>query len=201
MSEEKEKNNNNEEKRNEIQKVNPRLNCNFTKLFIEKYFEGSLGYTIVDCILEHLLICKKCYNEYRKYGASIGVSFNVREAAIKFVNEQAKDNKICRSRDALIRLGFKKDLEIIHNKWSIAADKIDIEVLMNLKSFSDFASDQITVREDHWEEDTNAVYNYTKWFAKELCKIIDSLERCLTLDIDNDDNLQSEGKNKDNEKS
>lgn len=201
MSEEKEKNNNNEEKQNEIQKVSPRLNCNFTKLFVEKYFEGSLGYTIIDCILEHLLTCKKCYNEYRKYGAFIGVSFNVREAAIKFVSEQAKDNKICRSRDALIRLGFKKDLEIIHNKWSIAADKLDIEALMNLKSFSDFASDQIAVREDHWEEDTNAVYNYTKWFAKELCKIIDSLERCLTLDIDNDDNLQSEGKNKDNEKS
>lgn len=201
MSEEKEKNNNNKEKRCEIQRISPRLNCNFTKTFVKNYFNGSLGYVMTDYVLEHLLTCKKCYNEYRKYGTSIGVSFNVRDAAIKFVTEQAKDKRTCYSRDALLKLGFGKDLELMYNKWSTAADKLDIEVLMNLKSFSDFASDQITVREDHWEEDTNAVYNYTKWFAKELCKIIDSLERCLTLDIDNDDNLQLEGKNKDNEKS
>lgn len=195
MSEKKEKKNNNKEKRDEIQKVNPRLNCNFTKLFIEKYFEGSLGYTIIDCILEHLLTCKKCYNEYRKYGASIGVSFNVREATIKFVSEQAKDNKICRSRDALLRLGFEKDLEVIHNKWSIAADKLDIGQLMNLRAFIDFTLDKIEIRADYIEEDAEAIHNYTKWFATKICKTIDFLEKCLSLEIN--DNSQTEGYNND----
>ena len=194
MSEEKEKNNN-KAKQNKIQKMEPRLNCNFTKLFIERYFEGSIGYTLTDCILEHLLTCKKCYNEYRKYGTSIGISFNVREAAIKFVSEQAKDNRICRSRDALIRLGFKKDLEIIHNKWSIAADKLDISQLMNLRAFIDFTLDKIEIRADYIEKDAEAIHNYTKWFAKKICKTIDFLEKCLTLEIS--DNSQTEGCNND----
>lgn len=191
MSEEK-------EKKNKIQKVSPRLNCNFTKLFIERYFEGSIRYTLTDYILEHLLTCKKCYNEYRKYGTSIGISFNVREAAIKFVSEQAKDNRICRSRDALLRLGFEKDLEMIYNRWSIAADKLDISQLMNLRAFIDFTLDKIEIRADYIEEDAEAVHNYTKWFAKKICKIIDFLEKCLTLEIS--DNSQTEGYNN-NEKS
>jgi hypothetical protein len=182
----------------EIKRVEPRLNCNFTKAFIEKYFKGSVGDIVTDYILEHLLTCKDCYREYYDYGKSIGVSFNVRETAIKYVTERAKNKKICYTRDALLGLGFEKDLELGYNQWSLAADRLDIEKLMNLKAFSDFASDQITIRADHWEEDTDAIYNYTKWFAKELCRKIDYLEKCLVID---NDNLQSEGKNKDNEKS
>lgn len=182
----------------EIKRVEPHLNCGFTKAFIEKYFNGSVGDIVTDYILEHLLTCKDCYREYYDYGKSIGVSFNVRETAIKYVTEKAKNKKICYTRDALLRLGFEKDLELGYNQWSLAADRLDIEKLMNLKAFSDFASDQITIRADHWEEDTDAIYNYTKWFAKELCRTIDSLEKCLAID---NDNLQSEGKNKDDEKS
>lgn len=187
--------NKDKKKKDEIKKCEPHLNCNFTMSFMEKYFDGSLGGIITDYVLEHLLTCKDCYNKYHEYGMSIGVSFNVREAAIKYVTEQAVNRKVCYSREALLRLGFGKDLEVACNQWSVAADKLDIEKLMNLQSFSDFASDQITIRAEHWENDTNAVYNYTKWFAKKLCKIIDSLEKCLTLEIG--DNSQLEGYNND----
>ena len=163
--------------------------------FMEKYFDGSLGAIITDYILEHLLTCKECHNKYHEYGMSIGVSFNMRDAAIKYATEKGKNKRICYTRDALIRLGFGKDLEVACNQWTVAAERLDVEKLMNLQSFSEFASDQITIRADYWEEDTNAVYNYTKWFAKKLCKIIDSLEKCLTLEVG--DNSQLEGYNND----
>lgn len=187
-------------KKNEIKRVEPRLNCNFTKAFIEKYFKGSVGDIVTDYILEHLLTCKDCYREYYDYGKSIGVSFNVRETAIKYVTERAKNKKICYTRDALLRLGFEKDLELGYNQWSLAADRLDIEKLMNLRAFSEFALDKITIRADHWDEDTDAVYYYTKWFAKKICKDIDFLEKCLALEINNNDNSQQQGSNN-NEKS
>ena len=197
MSEEQKDNN---KKKKEIKRIEPRLNCNFTKAFIEKYFKGSVGDIVTDYILEHLLTCKDCYREYYDYGKSIGVSFNVRETAIKYVTERAKNKKICYTRDALLRLGFEKDLELGYNQWSLAADRLDIEKLMNLRAFSEFALDKMTIRTDHWDEDTDAVYYYTKWFAKKICKDIDFLEKCLTLEINNSDNSQQQGSNN-NEKS
>lgn len=184
-----------DKKKDEIKKCEPHLNCNFTMSFMEKYFDGSLGVIITDYILEHLLTCKECHNKYHEYGMSIGISFNMREAAIKYATEKGKNKKICYTRDALIRLGFGKDLEVACNQWTVAAERLDIEKLMNLQSFSDFASDQVTIRADYWEEDTNAVYNYTKWFAKKICKVIDSLEKCLILEVG--DNSQLEGYNND----
>ena len=193
MTKEDDNNKNNKKNKDEIKKYEPHLNCNFAMSFMEKYFDGSLSSIIADYVLEHLLTCKECHNKYHEYGMSIGVSFNMREAAIKYATETGKNKKICYTRDTLIRLGFGKDLEVACNQWTVAAEKLDIEKLMNLQSFSEFASDQITIRADYWEEDTNAVYNYTKWFAKKLCKIIDTLEKCLTLEVG--DNSQLEGYN------
>ena len=184
----------------EIKRVEPHLNCGFTKAFIEKYFNGSVGDIVTDYILEHLLTCKDCYREYYDYGKSIGVSFNVRETAIKYVTERAKNKKICYTRDALLRLGFEKDLELVYNQWSLAADRLDIEKLMNLLAFSELSLYKITILAELWDEDTDAVYYYTKWFAKKICKDIDFLEKCLTLEIDNNDNSQQQGSNN-NEKS
>ena len=86
MSEEQKDNN---KKKKEIKRIEPRLNCNFTKAFIEKYFKGSVGDIVTDYILEHLLTCKDCYREYYDYGKSIGVSFNVRETAIREIENEA----------------------------------------------------------------------------------------------------------------
>ena len=177
-----EENKDKKKKEEKIQKVEPRLNCNFTKTFMEKYFDGSLGSTITDYVLEHLLTCKDCYNKYHKYGMSIGVSFNVREAAIKYVTEQAVNRKVCYSREALLRLGFGKDLEVACNQWSVAANRLDIEKLMNLQSFSDFVSEDFTVKLDNWDDDIESIHDFTKWFAKRIANVVDFLERCYALE-------------------
>lgn len=157
------------------------IDCNWTTTFMRQYFAGELSVILQDYMYEHLLECKQCYEKYKNRATELGLSFNLRDKALEFAIEHAHKKKICYTKKMLIKLGFEKDLEAMSNKWTRAAERVDIEQLMNLQAFSDFSQEQMTIKSDNWDEDLDAVYQYTKWFATKLCKDIDHLNKCYLI--------------------
>lgn len=157
------------------------INCSWTNTFIRQYFAGELSVVLQDYMYEHLLGCKQCYKKYTTRATELGLKFNLREKALEFATEYGNKKKICHTRNMLIKLGFEKDLEAMSNKWTRAAERVDIKKLMNLQAFSDFSQEEMTIKSDTWDNDLDAVYQYTKWFAIKLCKDIDYLNKCYLI--------------------
>ena len=162
--------------------MNTRLDCNTTVKFAQMYFNGSISYSIKDCVLEHLLVCQKCYTEYRKIAKELGLSFNLRNEAIQFAKDARVKNFNRLTKKTLEELGFANDIKCAINEWSAAADNFNLTKLMNLKAFSDFASEDFTVKLDNWDDDIESIHNFTKWFAKRIANAVDFLEHCYTLE-------------------
>ena len=162
--------------------MNTRLDCNTTVKFAQMYFDGSISYSIKDCVLEHLLVCQKCYTEYRKIAKELGLSFNLRNEAIQFAKDARVKNFNRLTKKTLEELGFANDIKCAINEWSAAANSFNLTKLMNLKAFSDFASEDFTVKLDNWDDDIESIHNFTKWFAKRIANAVDFLEHCYTLE-------------------
>lgn len=163
--------------------LNTKIDCNTTVKLARLYFDGSISYSIKDCVLEHLLVCKECYAKYRKLAKESGTSFNLKKEAIQFVKDD-KVKKCNRLTKAMLeKLGFLNDIKYSVNEWSIAANSFDVTRLMNLKAFSDFALEEFVVKLDSWDNDIDAINNFSRWFVKKIAKDIDFLERCYTLEI------------------
>lgn len=162
--------------------MNTRLDCNTTVKFAQMYFNGSISYSIKDCVLEHLLVCQKCYTEYRKIAKELGLSFNLRNEAIQFAKDARVKNFNRLTKKTLEELGFADDVKCAINEWSAAANSFNLTKLMNLKAFSDFASEDFTVKLDNWDDDIESIQNFTKWFAKRIANAVDFLEHCYALE-------------------
>lgn len=162
--------------------MNTRLDCKTTVKFAQMYFNGSISYSIKDCVFEHLLVCPKCYTEYRKIAKELGLSFNLRNEAIQFAKDARVKNFNRLTKKTLEELGFANDIKCAINEWSAAANSFNLTKLMNLKAFSDFASEDFTVKLDNWDDDIESIHNFTKWFAKRIANVVDFLEHCYTLE-------------------
>lgn len=181
--------------------MNTRLDCKTTVKFAQMYFDGSIFCSIKDCVLEHLLVCPKCYTEYRKIAKELGLSFNLRNEAIQFAKDARVKNFNRLTKKMLKELGFGNDVKCAINEWSAAANSFNLTKLMNLKAFSDFASEDFTVKLDNWDDDIESIHNFTKWFAKRIANVVDFLEYCYTLE-DTEVTLDKNKKeSKENEKS
>lgn len=183
--------------------MNTRLDCNTTVKFAQMYFDGSISYSIKDCVLEHLLVCQKCYTEYRKIAKELGLSFNLRNEAIQFAKDARVKNFNRLTKKTLEELGFANDIKCAINEWSAAANSFNLTKLMNLKAFSDFASEDFTVKLDNWDDDIESIHNFTKWFAKRIANTVDFLEHCYTLETTEVtlDEKKNKKESKENEKS
>ena len=180
--------------------MNTRLDCNTTVKFAQMYFDGSISYSIKDCVLEHLLVCQKCYAEYRKIAKELGLSFNLRNEAIQFAKDARVKNFNRLTKKTLEELGFANDIKCAINEWSAAANSFNLTKLMNLKALSDFASEDFTVKLDNWDDDIESIHNFTKWFAKRIANAVDFLEHCYTLET-TEVTLDEKKESKENEKS
>ena len=181
--------------------MNTRLDCNTTVKFAQMYFNGSISYSIKDCVLEHLLVCQKCYTEYRKIAKELGLSFNLRNEAIQFAKDARVKNFNRLTKKTLEELGFANDIKCAINEWSAAANSFNLTKLMNLKAFSDFASEDFTVKLDNWDDDIESIHNFTKWFAKKIANAVDFLEHCYTLETTEVTLDKNKKESKENEKS
>ena len=181
--------------------MNTRLDCNTTVKFAQMYFDGSISYSIKDCVLEHLLVCQKCYTEYRKIAKELGLSFNLRNEAIQFAKDARVKNFNRLTKKTLEELGFANDIKCAINEWSAAANNFNLTKLMNLKAFSDFASEDFTVKLDNWDDDVESIHNFTKWFAKRIANVVDFLEHCYTLETTEVTLDKNKKESKENEKS
>ena len=181
--------------------MNTRLDCNTTVKFAQMYFNGSISYSIKDCVLEHLLVCQKCYTEYRKIAKELGVSFNLRNEAIQFAKDARVKNFNRLTKKTLEELGFANDIKCAINEWSAAANSFNLTKLMNLKAFSDFASEDFTVKLDNWDDDMESIQNFTKWFAKRIANVVDFLEHCYALEATEVTLDENKKESKENEKS
>lgn len=181
--------------------MNTRLDCNTTVKFVQMYFDGSISYSIKDCVLEHLLVCQKCYTEYRKVAKELGLSFNLRNEAIQFAKDARAKNFNRLTKKTLEELGFANDIKCAINEWSAAANSFNLTKLMNLKAFSDFASEDFTVKLDNWDDDIESIHNFTKWFAKRIANVVDFLEHCYTLETTEVTLDKNKKESKENEKS
>lgn len=181
--------------------MNTRLDCNTTVKFAQMYFNGSISYSIKDCVLEHLLVCRKCYTEYRKIAKELGLSFNLKNEAIQFAKDARVKNFNRLTKKTLEELGFANDIKCAINEWSAAANSFNLTKLMNLKAFSDFASEDFTVKLDNWDDDIESIHNFTKWFAKRIANAVDFLEHCYTLETTEVTLDKNKKESKENEKS
>lgn len=180
--------------------MNTRLDCNTTVKFAQMYFNGSISYSIKDCVFEHLLVCPKCYTEYRKIAKELGLSFNLKNEAIQFAKDARVKNFNRLTKKTLEELGFANDIKCAVNEWSAAANSFNLTKLMNLKAFSDFASEDFTVKLDDWDNDIDAIQNFTKWFAKRIANVVDFLEHCYTLETTEVTLDKNKKESKENEK-
>ena len=162
--------------------MNTKLDCNTTVKFAQMYFDGSISYSIKDCVLEHLLVCQKCYTEYRKIAKELGLSFNLRNEAVQFAKDARVKNFNRLTKKTLEELGFANDIKCAINEWSAAANSFNLTKLMNLKAFSDFASEDFTVKLDNWDDDIESIHNFTKKKKKRIANVVDFLEHCYTLE-------------------
>lgn len=156
------------------------INCEMCKTFVKQFFNGSLGYTMRDYIYCHLLECKDCYNKFKTYASEIEKDFNLKEDAIEFVLDN-KDKLTCRTKDKLIKMGFQSDIEARVNRWTMIAEKFNIEKLSNLTAFADFLEEDFNINVETYDDDIYAINKYSKYFAIKLCKMIDHLELCYSL--------------------
>lgn len=156
------------------------INCGMCKNFKKDFFvKGVLGYTIRDHVLEHLFSCKECYETYKQFAKENNYKFNLREDAIDFVLNNS-NRKCCLTRDKLKEQGFEKDIEARSKKWTLVAERFEMVKLNQLPAFKDFVQEKFIVNNDTFEDDIYAVNEWTKHFARKLCKQIDYLETCLS---------------------
>ena len=181
--------------------MSTRLDCKTTVKFAQMYFNGSISYSIKDCVFEHLLVCPKCYTEYRKIAKELGLSFNLKNEAIQFAKDARVKNFNRLTKKTLEELGFANDIKCAINEWSAAANSFNLTKLMNLKAFSDFASEDFTVKLDNWDDDIESIHNFTKWFAKKIANVVDFLEHCYTLETTEVTLDKNKKESKENEKS
>lgn len=162
--------------------MSTRLDCKTTVKFAQMFFNGFISYSIKDCVFEHLLVCPKCYTEYRKIAKELGLSFNLRNEAIQFAKDARVKSFNRLTKKTLEELGFANDIKCAINEWSAAANGFNLTKLMNLKAFSDFVSEDFTVKLDNWDDDIESIHNFTKWFAKRIANAVDFLEHCYALE-------------------
>ncbi len=162
------------------------INCEMCKTFKKDFFvNGTLTYTLRDHIYEHLFTCKECYAKYKQFAEENKYKFNLRESAIDFVlNNQNRKN--CMTRDCLKELGFEKDIEARSKKWTLVAERFEMIKLNQLPAFKDFIQEKFEVNNDTFENDVYAVNEWTKHFARKVCKQIDHLEACYSISQDGD---------------
>lgn len=165
-----------------------KINCKMCHTYKKDFFiKGQLGYTIKDHVIEHLLSCKECHEDFKLYADENKFKFNVREIALDFVAENM--NKRCSlTKDKLIELGFEKDIEARSKKWTLIAHRFDLTKLRNLPVMQDFLEEKMEVIDENFEDCVYAVNEWARFFAIKMCKNIDHLEICLSKSPEEGDN-------------
>lgn len=162
------------------------ITCEQFKKFRKEFFVDRLSVTLTDHILAHLLTCQACLDYYKSIAVDYGLTFNIKERALNFVVNGSHGKKCYKNltKQKLIELGFANDIKARQRKWTNAANYMKISKLMNLKAFEDFMNDELDVDENSADELIQIINNYAKWYAKKICPIIDDLEICYALEME-----------------
>lgn len=162
------------------------VDCKTMNKLKKRFFNADdMTVTVRDIIIDHLLTCKECYENYKKYASEIDKKFNLREYALKFVEENAHRLNL-RTRDRLKELGFEKDMEYQEHKWETIATKFDLYKLRNLVSFQNFMQEKVEAKLSD-KDKLLSLNEWAKYMAKKIAIDVDKLELCYHLSKGDED--------------
>ena len=156
-----------------------KIECNSIQILTKSYFNKSMSPSIKDVVLSHIMNCKECQKFYKKYAKDIGLEFDVKKDSAVFILEGKTCERTKKEFDKKYGEDEIKDYEL---NWEYYAHKLDLKKLMNLKCVNDFTQETFEVD----ETDPMCIEAYTafgRFVTMELCKKVDSLERCYNMEI------------------
>lgn len=155
------------------------ISCEQCRERVKEFFNKELSPEVYEMCLIHMVGCDSCHKLYVKYAKEKGYSFDLAKRLIKWSNK--RDGLVSpRTPNRLLELKEKKknaNTKTSHSKdrWTHAAKQYDIEELMNVQAFRDFAV-EYDPKYDKGDTDMGEFY---KFMTKKICQRIDLLERCL----------------------
>lgn len=155
------------------------ISCEQCRERIKEFFNKELSPEVYEMCLIHMVGCDNCHRLYVKYAKEKGYSFDLAKRLIKWSNK--RDGLVSpRTPNRLLELKERKKslstkTSYSKDKWTYAAKRYDIEELMNVQAFRDFAM-EYDPKYDSGNIDMGEFY---KFMTKKICQRIDLLERCL----------------------
>lgn len=147
------------------------MDCSFALQYVKAFFTGQINPTMRDKIIKHLMQCNRCKSIYTKYAKSIGLDFDI----VKYAYTYSTPEDFIT--DAVPKK-YAKVFENDENKYTDLAKTYNIEKLMAVKAFSDFAI-EYDPKYDNGSIDYTPFY---KFMTVKICQRIDHLERCYKLE-------------------
>lgn len=158
--------------------MSSKINCSMCLTFVKPFFSNDLSPTVRDHVLAHLLACPNCAKKFVSYAKEIGLKqWKVVDAAMDFITKKDKYHNarnLIHTQEELSHLGLDKEMEIRSKVWTRAANMMDMEKLMQMKSFRDLMQEDVTYRQDEMLD----YYEFGKFLALKLAQKVDHLEEC-----------------------
>lgn len=159
-----------------------KINCNTCAALVSLFYSSSMSATVREAIICHLVRCNKCLEKYANYENNHKEFQKIKiKEAIQDIRDNDPDIDIDNIK-IIATSNFDSDTDgtsFNPTRWSDAASRYDIEMLMNLKVFRDlinsYGNDTIDKNLDFSE--------FYKYITNKYAKRIDLLELCLRKEI------------------
>lgn len=159
------------------------INCTMCQSFCKPFLNNTIeSNKVKDYIYAHLLTCMECLRYYKNTAKELDLNFNLKNEVILFVQglpeDIAKDSK---SKKILREMGIACLQKPKHRKYTDAAEKMNIQILTELKSVGDILQERYEFSINSSEklsQEIESVRLYAQFLATRICKTIDYLEDC-----------------------
>lgn len=164
------------------------INCTMCQSFCKPFFTGSIkSNKVKDYIYAHLLTCTECLRYYKTMARNLGLTFRLKNEVIVFVRGlPAEIKNESKSREILREMGINCLKNPRHKRYTDAAEKMNIQVLTELKSMEDILQERYEFSigsSEKLSKEIESVRLYAQFLATKICKTIDYLEDCYDAEF------------------